>query len=211
MVSYAVTPTDVQIAAYDLEISNNGEAWARRAPISADNDQTIAPDTRLVPTKLPISNEIRFRMRANTPYGKSSQWVASDAFNVCLYEETDKSVRFAGAFESAALPGASGGTVKSAATRAKAQFTFTGSSVGFVSSYGPDRGVVAFKIDGVKQRGRINLYGPRVKAGRVVWAKSVSPGRHVLTVQIKGKHSAKSSGSRVDIDGFVSSGFGKPS
>jgi len=209
LVSTAVTPTDVQIAAYDLEISNNGEQWSSRPPISADKDQTKAPGTRLVPTKLPISNEIRFRMRANTPYGRSSSWVASDAFNVCLYEETDKSVRLEGSFESAAVPGASGGTVKSTTTSAKVQFTFTGSSVGFVSSFGPDRGKVAFKIDGVKQ-GRLNLYGARIKPGRVVWATSVPPGRHVLTVLIKGTHSAKSSGSRVDVDGFVTSGFGKP-
>jgi len=205
VVTARVTPSDAEIAAYDLQLSNNGEAWAPRA-VSAGKVHVTGAGTTQMLTKLPISNEIRFRIKANTPAGRASRWAASDAFNVCLYEETHASVRFSGTLQSEALPGSSGGTVKWASSGASARFKFTGSSVGFVSSYGPDRGKVTLKIDGVKV-GRVNLYAPRVRAGRVVWATSVSPGTHVLKVQIKGKHSSKSVGSRVDVDGFITSAF----
>ena len=135
--------------------------------------------------------------------------VATADFNVCLYDETDKRVRLDGRFRSEALAGSSQGTVKWTDTRAKARFTFTGSSVAFVSSYGPDRGIAAMKLDGVKV-GRVNLYGPNVRAGRVVWATSVVSGRHELVVIIRGKHKGASTGSRVDIDGFISTGLGEP-
>src|SRR5262249_30886594 len=160
-VSYAVTPSNAQIAAYELQLSNSGATWA---PWRAKDQATGAGTTRAL-TKAPISNEIRFRVRANSPDGQTSRWVASAAFNLCLYEEPDANVRWAGLLRSEALPGSSSGTVKWAASRANAKFTFTGNSVGFVSTYGPDRGIATFKIDGVK-RGRINLYGPRVRAGR---------------------------------------------
>ena len=74
---------------------------------------------------------------------------------------------------------------------------------------GPDRGKAKLKIDVVKA-GKVNLYAPRIRAGRVVWATSVAPGPHVLTVQIKGKHSGRSLGSRVDVDGFITSGLTRP-
>jgi hypothetical protein len=115
----------------------------------------------------------------------------------------------AGTFQTEALPGSSGGTVKWATSGATAEFRFNGSSVAFVSSYGPDRGKAKLFLDGVKA-GKVNLYAPRVRAGRVVWAMPVTPGKHVLTVQIKGKHSGKSLGSRVDIDGFITSALTKP-
>jgi len=208
VVSYSITPSDTEIAAYDLQLSNNGQTWAPRA-VSAGKIQTNSTGTTQMLTKLPISNEIRFRVKANTPSGRASRWVASDAFNVCLYEETDKSVQLAGSFQTEALPGSSSGTVKWATSGATATFSFTGSSVAFVSSYGPDRGKAKLKVDGVKA-GKVNLYGSHVRAGRVVWAMSVAPGKHVLTVQIKGKHSGRSQGSRVDIDGFITSRLTKP-
>lgn len=98
------------------------------------------------------------------------------------------------------------GSVKYAGTKgATASFTFTGGrQVAWVAPKGANRGYAYIYLDGTKVA-TINLYASSAQYRKVVFLKAgLNPSvPHTLKVYVTGTKQTASTGSRVDIDGFV--------
>jgi hypothetical protein len=84
---------------------------------------------------------------------------------------------------------------------AEAAFAFEGSSLVYMYTKAPNRGLAAITIDGVG-KGTIDLYAPTVE-----WQNSsrfccLGPGKHVAVIRVLGQNSPHSTGQFVDLDGF---------
>jgi glycosyltransferase involved in cell wall biosynthesis len=84
---------------------------------------------------------------------------------------------------------------------AEAAFAFEGSSLVYMYTKAPNRGLAAITIDGAA-KATIDLYSPTVE-----WQASsrfccLGPGKHVAVIRVLGQNSAGSTGQFVDLDGF---------
>jgi glycosyltransferase involved in cell wall biosynthesis len=84
---------------------------------------------------------------------------------------------------------------------AEATFAFEGSSLVYMYTKAPNRGLAAITIDGVG-KGTIDLYAPAVE-----WQGSsrfccLGPGKHLMVIRVLGQKSPGSTGQFVDLDGF---------
>jgi glycosyltransferase involved in cell wall biosynthesis len=84
---------------------------------------------------------------------------------------------------------------------AEAAFAFEGSSLVYMYTKAPNRGLAGITIDGVS-KGAIDLYSPTVE-----WQSSsrfccLGPGKHVVVIRVLGQNSPGSTGQFVDLDGF---------
>jgi hypothetical protein len=84
---------------------------------------------------------------------------------------------------------------------AEAAFAFEGSSLVYMYTKAPNRGLAAITIDGVS-KGAIDLYSPAIE-----WQSSsrfccLEPGKHVVVIRALGQKSPGSTGQFVDLDGF---------
>jgi len=111
---------------------------------------------------------------------------------------------YSGAWSSRTRSGYSGGTVHFAAKHgASATFSFSGTDLAVVSSYGPDRGRAAVLVDGVRVA-VVDLYRATRGYRQVVFQMHLpAGGEHVAVVQLLRKRNAASSGSRVDLDALI--------
>ena len=94
----------------------------------------------------------------------------------------------------------SGGTTRYAtAAGSKATYTFTGSSIGWVTALGPTRGSATVYIDGVN-KGTISLYSSTTTSRRIAFVASwPSQGSHTITIVAVGTAGHP----RIDVDAFV--------
>jgi hypothetical protein len=79
---------------------------------------------------------------------------------------------------------------------------FSGSSVAFVSTRGPGRGIAEVWLNGSKVA-TVDLYAASIQKARVVWAAGVASGTHQLEVRVTGTRNASATGVRVDVDAFL--------
>jgi hypothetical protein len=84
---------------------------------------------------------------------------------------------------------------------AEAAFAFEGSSLVYMYTKAPNRGLAAITIDGA-DKGTIDLYAPTVE-----WQSSsrfccLGPGKHLVVIRVLGQNSPGSEGQFVDLDGF---------
>ncbi len=114
------------------------------------------------------------------------------------------SLVYGGDWSTRSIPKAIGGIHHEASTLdATATLRFDGSDVAIVSTQGPDRGRAEISIDGVAV-GTVDLYAITSRYRVVVFARHLAdPGEHVLVVRALGTHASRSTGSRVDLDGFL--------
>ena len=119
-------------------------------------------------------------------------------------QETSGSVAYSGGWTHAALSGASGGSVdESSTTDATATFTFTGTSVAFVTARGASRGIAQITLDG-DDKGAVDLFSATIKTKRVAWASAaLAPGSHTLVVRVTGTKNPHATGTRIDVDAFL--------
>ena len=104
-----------------------------------------------------------------------------------------------------------------ATTPATATFTFTGTSVTWISTRASDRGIAKISIDGTpvtngtvalpgdtgSNKSGIDLYNAITLWQQPVYTKSgLSSGSHTLKVEVTGTRNDSSDGTRVDIDAF---------
>jgi hypothetical protein len=107
------------------------------------------------------------------------------------------------------VPRADGGKVQSGTAAAPGKpattltFTFTGSDVAIVSSLGPSRGRARVTIDG-QSLGVIDLYSEAWSLRQVVFATHLAQGgSHTLKLKVLTDANPASTGTRVDIDAFL--------
>jgi probable HAF family extracellular repeat protein len=153
----------------------------------------------------------QFQMRATDRADNVSTQATGPSFTLDVVQEnvtcsstvTASCYTFAGRWTRTTLSGAAGGQVQAAtAAGASATFAFSGTSVGLVTTKGPDRGKLEFWVDGVK-RSTVDLYASTVTARQVVAINGLLNGAHTVTVKVLGTRNAAATGAQVDVDGFV--------
>jgi hypothetical protein len=92
---------------------------------------------------------------------------------------------------------------------ASATHTFVASQVAWVTSRGPNRGRARVYVDGVL-KARVDLHSASRQARRIVFSRKwAAAGSHTIRIEVIGAGAA-SSGSRVDLDAFVTLVSGAP-
>jgi hypothetical protein len=149
-------------------------------------------------------SEYRYSVRAIDTLGESSTTARGPFFRPELVEEGDPAVTYVGPWQSAAPEYASNGSLRQANTSAsRASFQFSGASVGWATTFGPNRGKAEVWLDGVKVR-TVDLYAPLTSYRKLaVVINGVAGGNHTFEVRVLGKKNPLSSGTRVDVDAFA--------
>ena len=182
------------IAAYHLQQTSDGQTWT---PVNLPT-----PTALRTTVQLSTGKTYTFRLSADDLAGNAGGWATGSRVSPGLFQENAPSVSVAGGFVRSTLTGASSGKVARCGLKTcRATLAFTGSAVAFVSTRGPNRGIARLKLDGVTV-GLVDLYASTLRPASVVYATSVTPGRHVLSVTVTATHNAASTGSRVDVDAF---------
>ena len=189
------------IAAYHLQQSADGGATY------ADVALPSAAATSVVRPLAPGAASYRFRVRARDGAGNWGAWATGASFKLRAYQESDPALRYtAGAWGTAALGGAYGGSVRySGARGATARLTFTGASFAWAAPKGPGRGkaeVYQVNADGTRTRlAAIDLYSPSTLARQLVFVRSWAvSGARTLEIRVTGARAPAPTAARVDVD-----------
>jgi Bacterial Ig-like domain len=195
------------IASYQLQQSINSGAYTNVTLPSATTT-TFSPS--LTPTKT-----YRFRVAAEDTAGNVSAWSYGPSFKVTAYAESSPSIVDTGTWTTSALSGAYGGSVQYASALGRnATFTVPAGTknVEWVSTKASDRGKAQVWLDGIEQDADpgltgtqpFELYSSSTQLRRAVFSKAVdSATTHKLEVRVLGQKNTSSTGTRVDIDAFV--------
>jgi hypothetical protein len=178
------------LAGYDVARSVNGGAWAR----IATNVPTASLEVGLTP-----GSTYRFRVRARDNAGNVGKWATGPTLRPKLIQQTSSRIVWRKTWSGGSDAAFSGASVRhSSTTGAKASYTFSGRSIGFVTTVDPGRGSVKVFLDG-KYVTTLDLSagtaGQRVVAFSRTW-KSV--GTHTIRLVVVGTAGHP----RVDVDAF---------
>lgn len=182
------------ISAYAAWLSTNG-VWARLTLPSS-----TSPSAAVVLTP---GRAYQIAVAAVDVRGNWSNVRLTKVFGVAATQENATSVTYSAGWLRKAWASASGGYLMSTGTvNASASFTFTGSSVAWVASKGPKRGVAKVYLDGVLSR-TVDLYAATV-ADRIVAATAAWPtqGTHTIKVVVSGTAGRPI----VEVDAFLITG-----
>jgi hypothetical protein len=180
------------ITSHRLQRNANGGAWAGitlKNPASPTADQSLA-----------FGYAYRQRASSTDRLANTSAYTEGPSVRMLLSQQGGTPMRYTGTWHSQNTSLASGGSWKySTAKNALAEFTFIGSSIGWVAARGPDRGSAKVYIDGV-YTATVNLHSSSRQSRVVVFARNWSVTRaRKITIQVIGT----AGHSRIDIDAFV--------
>jgi serine protease AprX len=184
------------IARYDLVESTNGGAWTAVSLSS--------PTATSVDLWLTAGSYYSFGLRATDGAGNTGGYATTPTEKLGRSQEKNWRISYSSGWRRVALNGALGGHVKRAKTAgANASYKFTGSAIAYVSTLGPNRGIVELWLDGTKVA-TVDLYAATLQPARVVWTSAALVDvSHTLQVRVTGTHNPSAINSRVDIDAFV--------
>ncbi|MEI7742440.1 MAG: choice-of-anchor Q domain-containing protein [Chloroflexota bacterium] len=142
----------------------------------------------------------RFRVRAVDHDGNQGAWVYGPTFSSRLAQQSVASVRYAGAWSTAANVGASGGSTRYATKAgASATYTFAGRSIAIVATRSAASGSMRVYVDGVL-RGTVSLFAASTSYRAQVWQRTwASAGTHTVKIVVVGT----AGHARVDLDAFA--------
>jgi len=159
-----------------------------------------------------VASAYQFRATATDALGNTSAPILSPAYHVSLSDDNSGAPKFSGSWSTqknnAQSAGAYGNTIHSATAPQAGKtntvtFTFTGTEVALLAGVGPDRGQVSIAVDG-RAAQIVDLYAPSAQQAMLVGTVSgLAAGTHTVTVNVLTTRNAASSGTRVDVDGFV--------
>lgn len=148
----------------------------------------------------------RYQVRAQNSAGAWGPYSAVAGFSLPV---TDNSAGFSfnGGWSGVNLAGAFNGSVQQSATTgafATNSSPLFGTTVGWVSTTGPDRGMASVSIDGGAPQ-VIDLYSPSQQTAQVVWTATGlgSANGHTIRVSVLSTRNAASTGNKVDIDAYL--------
>lgn len=203
-VTWSGSDTGSGVASYQVQQRKYGStAWG--AWSSATSGTTAKTLARQV-----APGRYQFQVRAVDKAGNWSAWNPGTAFTVAAYQETSTAaagkITYSGTWSGQASSSASGGSTRYATARgSQATFSFTGGrQVAWVAPKASNRGNADVYLDGVKVA-TVSLYVTAEQHRRVVFARTgLDPTvTHTLKVYVLGTKPTGSTGTRVDIDGFV--------
>lgn len=180
------------ISSYGAERQTNTGSWATLSLSPATTTSIVQ--------SLALNSAYRYVARATDGARNTSGWAYGGRFKPVLSQQTSAAISYSSGWASQSTTSASGGSLAYAtAPGAWASFTFTGSSVGWVSTRGPTRGSASVYIDGTLQA-TVNLYAAGTHAHWLVYAYSwPTSGTHTIKIVVKGTAGHP----RVDLDGFA--------
>lgn len=183
------------VSAYQLQRQKDGGSWL---------DVALAGSlANSVEVSLFIGSSYGFRLRAVNADGTPGPWALAPAATVTRLEETAVALTYSGTFKRRVLSGASEDHVrKTSASGGLVRLSFSGTSVAFVSTIAPARGIAEVRVDGDDWQS-VDFYGASTLPRQVVWATTVDPGSHMLEIAITGGRNPLASASRIDIDAFL--------
>ncbi|HEV7809415.1 MAG TPA: glycoside hydrolase family 25 protein [Candidatus Limnocylindrales bacterium] len=175
-----------------LQRSVNNGAWTN---VGLATVRSLAASQTLA-----FNSSARQRSVGTDRAGNVSAWFTGPRVTAGVSQQTSTAIRYAGSWRSQTWASASGGSFRSATTAsASATYTFTGSSVGWITSTGPTRGTARVYVDGV-YAGPISLYSSTTRPRWIAFARSwATNGTHSIRVVVVGTPGHP----RVDVDGFV--------
>jgi hypothetical protein len=186
---------DSEISGYELQRRKGTRAWL--------GVSLPSPTSTSATLKLAIGKTWAFRVRATDVHGNTSSWATTPGSELALLQETASAVSYNGTFKRVAVTGASGGYVRRTAVSGRtATVAFNGRAIGFVTTVGPQRGIVEVRIDGGPWK-QIDLYHVSLASRQIAWAEAPGGGTHTFEARVTGTRNASSSSARVDIDAFV--------
>jgi GH25 family lysozyme M1 (1,4-beta-N-acetylmuramidase) len=180
------------IASYAVQRSINGGAWATVTP----SPPTLTSGYQ----SLPFGFGVREQARAADRKLNTSAWSVSPTVGVLLSQQTGSAIAWHGTWNTQSTSVASGGSMRYGQfAGASATYTFTGSSIAWVSSRGPDRGSAKVYVDGVYAK-TISLYTSGRSYRYVAFARNFgATGSHTIRIVVEGTHGHP----RVDVDAFL--------
>ncbi len=204
MVWAAATGT---VTKYELQQSLNGGAWTtvlNALPTQLSTTLTLPMGTTAAP------NAYQFRVRAYSNLTVSA-FATSMAFDLGPADQTDKvSFSFGGTWTTAAGAGFYGGSAASAANSASRvslsmkKLALGSGALAVIGTMGPDRGIANISLDGGAAVA-VDFYAPTLQTGVLVHVLNGTSAnvKHTLTVVPAGTKRLASTGTKVEVDGFL--------
>jgi len=183
-------PGGAGVLSYDLRRSVDGAAFAPLLSGVSTTSMFLA---------LTPGHAYRFEVRARDRAGNLGAWTAGSTIRAYLPQQTYAGLSWKGTWKSATVAQCSGGSVRYAtAAGASAAYSFTGRSIAWVTTLGPDRGAARVYVDGILVT-TIDLHATTLAYRRVAFAKAWSTtGAHSLRIVVVGTAGRP----RVDVDAF---------
>ena len=167
----------------------------------------IFMDTNLVPGRHEMIVEVSGQKNALA----TGYTLVVDAFDVrSRFEDADAAVAYSGAWvtdmndawSGTSANYGSGSTARSATAGARATFTFTGTSVQWISTRGPDRGIARVSLDGGPVADVDAYASTKQLAATLFSAQGLAAGAHTLVVEVSGLKNAAATNAFVFVDAF---------
>ena len=192
-VRVAWTASDPSGVASDaLQRSVSGGSWSSVQLATTAATSAVSP--------LPIGAATGYQARATDRLANTSDWLAGPLVKASVTQQTSSAITWSGTWHGIASTAASGGSLRYATTAgAWAKFSFTGSSVAWVTTRGTTRGQAKVYVDGV-YAATVNLWASSGHSRSIVFARNWSTsGAHTIRVVVVGTAGHP----RVDVDAFV--------
>jgi subtilisin family serine protease len=176
---------------------NHGKSWTTvRVPTGAATKATA----RLA------AGAWRFRVRATDIAGMVGAWSGQASARLRLKQQNAAVLSKRATWRKVAVVSSIGGTVaRSNQHGATATFRFSGTTVSWVGTRAPDRGRARVYIDG-RSKGVVDLYAKSSTTRRVLFTKSLKPGRHTLQIRALGTNRPGARNHYVGVDAFLTLG-----
>jgi hypothetical protein len=174
---------------------------------ATDIQAPIFTDTNL----LPGTHEMIIEVSGLKNAASSDFTVVIDAFDVrSRVEDSDAAIGYTGtwvtdlndAWSGTSANYGSGSTARSAVAGSRATFTFTGTSVTWIGTRGPDRGIARVYLDGVLAAELDTYATPKQLYAPLYSAQGLSPGSHTLAIEATGLKNPASTNTFVFVDAF---------
>jgi beta-N-acetylhexosaminidase len=180
------------ISGYTLERRVNGGSWAVQSLPAATTTSTRQA--------LGLGSTYRYVVNAADGAGNRTSWVYGPFVEPLVTQQSSVALRFGGTWTTAYSTSYSGGSTRYAmAAGASASYTFTGSSVAWVTGMGPTRGSAKVYVDGI-YAATVNLHSSTTILRRIAYAFNwTSQGIHTIRIVVLGTAGHP----RVDLDAFV--------
>jgi hypothetical protein len=180
------------LGSYRLQRKVNGGSWSTVSLSSAT--------ATAIKQALTKGTSYRYRLRATDQLGAVSGYVYGPSFKPIMTDQDSSAVTWSGTWHTVSLSGTYGGTTRySGSAGASASFTFTGSSIAWVSYRGPNRGSATVYVDGTYVT-TVNLNASSNSSRRIVWTRNFAAmGTRTVKIVVVGTAGHP----RVDVDAFA--------
>jgi spore germination protein YaaH len=166
------------VASYDVARSVDGRPFGMIATGVAASSLAVS---------LPPGHQYRFRVRARDRAGNVGAWMAGPSLRPVLLQQTHATISYRGAWRLGTNDRYSGSTdTFSTSAGATAKMAFTGRSIAWVTTLGPDRGAVRVFLDG-RHVATVDTRAPGVRFRHVAWSRTwATSGTHTLKLVVVG-------------------------